>query len=314
VDWLNYHHLFYFSVIAEEGGVAPAARKLRVTHSTLSTQLKTLEAHFGAALFDRRGKRLILTPFGREAVSYAADIFRIGRELNDVARGRASSSRQSLAIGVAAGIPKSLAHRLLSPALNLLQPGTALVKQDAAQNLVDALASGRLHVVITNDAPMGAPHLRLHAHLLGETDILFYAKSPLARQARAAFPTSLASVPMVLPPPGAPLRKRLDAWFAEHDLQVTVAAEVDDAGLLRAFGSAGRGVFPVRAALKAEVEDLRDVQLVGECQGVRERYYALTTERRIRHPAITALLESARAELHQPERPRRREARPGRAR
>jgi LysR family transcriptional regulator, transcriptional activator of nhaA len=300
MEWLNYHHLFYFSVIAEEGGVASAARKLRLTHSTLSAQLRALEEQLGTPLFERRGKRLVLTPFGIEATNYAADIFRLGRELNDVAKGRARPGRDALRIGAVAAIPKTLVHHLLTPALDQLEGGTAFIRQDAPTNLVDALAAGRLHLVLTNEVPTTPLGARIHTHALGETEILLYARADLAKSARRRFPQSLSGVPFVLPPGGTQLRRRLDEWFAEENVEAVVAAEVDDAGLLRVLGSAGRGVFPVRAAIKAEVEDLHDVQLVGQCGAVRERYYAVTIERRIKHPALAALVEGARADLHAP--------------
>lgn len=298
MDRLNYHHLYYFSVIAEEGGISPAARKLRLTHSTLSAQLRALEEHFGARLFERRGKRLVLTPFGAEASAYAADIFRLGRELNDVAHGRAAPGRDLLRIGVVASLPKTLTHQLLAPALDKLQHGAAVVRQDSAQALIDQLIVGRLHVVLMDQMPPQQPGARVHAHVLGETEILLYARAELARKARRSYPASLAKVPFVLPGSESPLRRRLGAWFSQHQLQPIVKAEVDDAGLLRVFGSLGRGVFPVRAALRSEVEDLHDVTYVGDCEGVRERYYAVTVDRRIRHPALNALVDSARKQLY----------------
>ncbi|HEX3593693.1 MAG TPA: LysR family transcriptional regulator [Polyangiaceae bacterium] len=302
MEWLNYHHLYYFSVIAEEGGLARAARKLRLTHSTLSAQLRTLETHFGTPLFERRGKRLVLTSFGTDALNYATDIFRLGRELNDVARGASPSPRDVLRIGVVAGLPKTLTHHLLAPALD---SGTCvlLVRQDSPSTLLEALLAGRLHVVLMNEVPTAPFGASVHSHGLGETDILLYARTRLAQLGKRRFPESLSGLPFVLPPPGAPLRRRLDAWFVERGLTITVKAELEDAGLLRAFGSAGRGIFPVRAALRAEVEDLRGVQLVGACSGVRERYYAVTTERRILHEALAAIIEGARAELNATERP-----------
>jgi LysR family transcriptional regulator, transcriptional activator of nhaA len=258
MEWLNYHHLYYFSVIAEAGGVAPAARKLRLTHSTLSAQLRALEEHFGAALFERRGKRLVLTSFGSDAASYAADIFRLGRELSDFAR-HGGASRNALRVGIVSGIPKTLAQHLL-------------------------------------------------AHRLGETEILLFAGARLARRAKRDFPKGLSAMPFVLPPPGAPLRRELDAWFAKHRIEVQVKAEADDAGLLRALGSAERGVFPVRSALTAELEDLRDISEVGRCEGVRETYYAVTAERRVRHAGVVAIIEHARVDLAALPMPRRQSA------
>lgn len=298
VDWLNYHHLFYFSVIAREGGVAPAARKLRLTHSTLSAQLRSLEKHFGAALFERRGRRLVLTPFGEDAVSYAADIFRLGRELNDVARNKVSPGREVLRVGVVAGLPKTLVHHLLSPALDAMQTGTVQVFQQSPATLVDALGAGRLHLIISDGIPPLAPTVKVHAHVLGETAVLFYASARIAASLPGKFPASLENAPFVLPPSSLALRRSLDDWFLTKELVVNVKAEIEDAGLLRVFGSAGRGVFPVRAALRAEVEDLHDVEKLGMCKGVRERYFLLSTERRIRHPGIAAVIEGARRGLH----------------
>ncbi|HEX4337224.1 MAG TPA: LysR family transcriptional regulator [Polyangiaceae bacterium] len=299
MEWLNYHHLYYFAAIAEEGGLAAAARKLRLTHSTLSAQLRALEAHFGAPLFERKGKRLVLTSFGSDALNYAGDIFRLGRELNDLARGVSASPRDVLRIGVVSGLPKTLTHHLLTPALDG-ETCTMFVRQDSAPALLEALAAGRLHAVLMNDVPTPPPGARLHSHALGETDILLYGRGRLAQLGKRRFPDGLSDVPFVLPPPGAPLRRRLDAWFVQKNLQISVKAEVEDAGLLRAFGSAGRGIFPVRAALRAEVEDLRDVQLVGACDGLRESYYAVTTERRIRHKGLAAVVEAARSGLNTP--------------
>jgi LysR family transcriptional activator of nhaA len=298
MERLNYHHLYYFAVIAEEGSMAAAARKLRLTHSTLSAQLRALEEHFGTPLFERRGKRLVLTPFGAEAHAYATDIFRLGRELDDVAHGRAAPGRDLIRIGIVPSLPKTLAHQLLAPALDRLDKGAVVIRQGSAQDLIDLLVVGRLHLVLTDHPPSVPPGSRVHAHMLGETEILLYARAQLARKARANFPQSLQGVPFVLPGADTPLRRRLDAWFAQHHVHISLRAEIEDAGLLRVFGSLGRGVFPVRAALKTEVEDLHDVAFVGPCHGLRERYYAVTVDRRIRHPALNALVESARKSLY----------------
>lgn len=296
MQWLNYHHLYYFWIIVQEGGVSAAARKLRLTHSTLSAQLRALEAHLGAPLFERHGKRLVLTAFGEDAAGYAADIFRLGRELGEVARGRSGSARRALRLGVASGIPKTLAANLLRPALEA--PEVALeVRHGDASRLLEALAAGRLHAILTNDVPTRSEGAKLHTHALGETEILLFASRAIARRAAKDFPASLAQAPLLLPPAGAPLRRRLDTWFAKHRISPLATAEIDDAGLLRALGAAGHGIFPVRAALRAELEDLDGLTLVGPCAGLREPYFAITTERRLRHPAIAAIIETARTTL-----------------
>lgn len=298
MEWLNYHHLFYFSVIAREGGLAPAARKLRLTHSTLSAQLRALEQHLGVKLFERRGRRLVLTQFGSEAASYADDIFRLGRELTDVARGRLAPGRRALRVGTVASLPKTLVHHLLAPAIDELEPGSVQIVQQSLPSLVEALGAGRLHLVLADEIPAPSPRARVHAHVLGATKIFLYASAALAGAFEGPFPAVLRDKPFVLPPNSSALRRGLDAWLVRKKLDVHVRAEVEDAGLLRVLGGAGRGVFPVRAALRAEVEDVHDVQRLGACDGLLEQYYLLSTDQRLEHPALAAIVAGARRGLH----------------
>jgi LysR family transcriptional activator of nhaA len=298
MEWLNYHHLYYFSVIAREGGLAAAARKLRLTHSTLSAQLRTLETHFGAKLFERRGKRLVLTPFGADAVSYAEDIFRLGRELNDVARSQLSPGRRALRVGVVASLPKTLVHHLLAPGIQDAHTGPVQIVQQSLGALVESLIAGRLHLALSDELPVSMPRSQVHAHVLGATRILLYASADLAQSLAGSFPASLEQQPFILPPSSVALRRSLDVWLVRKKVQIMLRAEVEDAGLLRVFGSAGRGIFPVRAALRAEVEDLHGVEELGACDGILERYYLLSTEHRLEHPARAFIIEGARHGLH----------------
>lgn len=298
MEWLNYHHLYYFSVIAREGGLTAAARKLRLTHSTLSAQLRALENHLGAKLFERHGKRLVLTSFGNDAVSYAEDIFRLGRELNDVARGQRSPGRRALRVGVVGSLPKTLVHHLLAPAISEVPPAPIQIVQQSLPTLVELLVGGRIHLALSDELPASAPGSQVHAHVLGATKIYFYASADLAATLDGPFPAVLHQQPFVLPPSSVALRRSLDTWFVRKKLQVQVRAEVEDAGVLRVFGGVGRGIFPVRAALRVEVEDLHDAQELGRCDGVLERYFLLSTEQRLEHPALTAIIEGARQGLH----------------
>jgi LysR family transcriptional activator of nhaA len=179
------------------------------------------------------------------------------------------------------------------------------VRQGSLHELVESLLAGRLHLVISDEVPILPSGQKVHAHSLGETSILLYGTPALARSFGGRFPTSLTGAPFVLPPNGTPLRRKLDDWLLAHDLPVQIRAEIADAGLLRVFGGAGRGVFPVRDALSAEVEDLHDVQEIGTCTGVREEYYLLSLQRRITHPAVSVIIESARSGLHASVAPRR---------
>lgn len=314
MEWLNYHHLYYFWVTTREGGLTKGAAKLRLTHSTLSTQLHTLEEFLGAELFQRQGRVLVLTPFGVDVARYADDIFNAGSELIEMARGRTTKLRSVLRVGVVAALPKTLAYRLLQPALSVSEQGPVIVHQDSYERLLDDLGLSRLHLVLADQPPPEGLGTRTFGHLLGESEILIYGTRRLASRFRKAFPQSLANAPMLLPSSGSSLRRLLERWLTEKNVHVQVTGEFDDAGLMRAFGANGHGLFPVRAALAAEVEDAHGAVPVGTVDGVRERYYAVSTERRVRHPAMAALLQNARQHLLPAEPHRRRPRAPGRLR
>lgn len=299
-EWLNYHHLYYFWRIAREGGLSRAAEQLHLTHSTLSAQLRTLEEFFGGPLFERRGRRLVLTPLGEEVASYADEIFRLGSELVDVVRGRTAERKLALRVGIVSSMPKSVAYRLLQPGMAVPGYGSLVARQDRMDRLLEELASGRLHLVLSDSPPPESSSQRVYAHLLGESGILLYGTGDLAKRYRPKFPTSLGGAPMLLPAPQSSLRRLLDRWFVENELRVQVSGEFDDAGLMRVAGAHGQGLLPVRTALRAEVEDAYALELVGALHGLVERYYVVSVERRVRHPAVSALIEHARSGLAEP--------------
>lgn len=308
MDWLNYHHLYYFWVTAREGGLTKGASKLHLTHSTLSTQLHALEEFLGGELFVRQGRVLVLTPFGVEIARYADDIFKAGSELVEMARGRTTKLRSVLQVGVVPAVPKTLAYRLLQPALSASEQGPVIVRQDSYERLLDDLALSRLHLVLADQPPPEGLPSKAFGHLLGETEIVIYGTRRLAGRFRRDFPKSLADAPMLLPASGTSLRRLLERWLTEHGVHVQVRGEFDDTAMMRAFGANGHGLFPVRAALAAEVEDAHGAVPVGVVDGVRERYYAISTERRVRHPAMVALLQGARQRLLAAEPHRRRKS------
>lgn len=294
--WLNYQHLYYFWMIAREGGLARAAAAMRLSHSTLSVQLRALEEMLGEPLFERRGRALVLTPFGREIQQYASEIFRLGAELVEYARGRAAPLRR-FEVGVVASIPKTIVSELLEPAFESGHVGTIRVRQDALDRLVAELASGRLHAVVSDTAPVQASALKLHTHPLGASKILFYGAPELARRYRRGFPGSLQGAPVLMPGPDSTLRRGLERWLADRGVRVKAIGEVDDAGTLRALGAAGRGLFLVRAALKGEVEARLGAKRVGALRGLVEPYFVISVERRVKHPAVAALIDGARRRL-----------------
>ncbi len=295
MEWLNYHHLLYFWVISQEGSLTAAARRLRVTHSTLSTQLKSLETFLGEPLFERRGRRLVLSPFGRQVAGYAADIFRTGAELVDVARGRGEGRRVPFRVGVVGSLPRSVVHRLVEPVLRMRELRPLQFQQRSLDDLTVELAAGRLDLVLS-DTPSTPPAFRLHAHLLGATDVLLYGSRDLAAEYGKNFPAGLSGAPFLMPAAGE-LRRSIERWLTAHSLRVRVDGEFDDAALIRAFGGRGLGLFPVRAMLRTEVEEAHGARLLGPLKGVRQSFYALSVERRITHRGLSAIVEAARASI-----------------
>lgn len=294
---LNFHHLRCFWMIAEAGSLTRAASRMHVTHSTLSVQLRALEEVLGGELFERRGRRLVLTPFGDEILTYASDIFRLGQEVMDAST-RGASGRAVLRVGVLASLPKTITVRLLEPAIDERDCAVEL-QQGSLDHLLQGLAAGRLHAVLADQAAPQGSALRLHAHPLGETDLLVFGTSAVVGRLRGKFPDSLDGAPMLLPRTGTTLRRSIDAWLGARGLRVRVVGEIDDAGTLRAFGLRGHGLFPVRAALASEVADVSGSKRLGRLDGVRERYVAITRDRVVRHPAVARLISKARERLEQ---------------
>ena len=292
----NFQHLHYFTVIAQEGGVAAAGRRLRLTHSTLSAQLGAFERWLGAQLFLRRGGKLHLTDVGHEVLAYGEDVLKLGAELVDVVHGARQSTRVALRAGVAPGVPKSLAFRFLAPARDGVNDAVLQVRNVSEARVVEELAGGRLHMALTDVVPAPLLGVRVHAHSLGATNISWFAPRPLAKKLRRTYPRSLTGAPVVLPASGG-LRLSLDAWLAKHRIVPAVQAEVDDASLIRLFGARGWGAFPVRDVLRDEVLQLGTVEHVGACAGVEEQYFAITMERKVRHRAVAAIIDGAREGL-----------------
>ena len=300
LEWLNYHHLLYFYTVAKEGSVSRAAASLRLAQPTLSGQIRKLEEAFDEKLFQRAGRHLVLTEMGRVVYGYAEEIFSIGRELADTLRGRPTGRPGRLAVGVADVVPKPVTQRLLEIALSLPQPVQLVCHEGKSERLVADLAVHGYDLVIT-DAPF-PPHLNVKAynHLLGECAVTFFASRRLAVTHAKGFPRSLDRAPMLLPTANTTLRRSLDQWFLDNDVRPRVVAEFEDSALLKAFGQHGHGIFPAPSVLAAEVCKQYGVRAIGTVPSVVERFYAISAERRIRHPAIAAITEAARERVFGP--------------
>ncbi|MEW6267792.1 MAG: transcriptional activator NhaR [Thermodesulfobacteriota bacterium] len=297
VEWLNYHHLLYFWMVAREGSVTRASAELRLAQPTVSTQIHLLEQALGEKLFVRSGRHLALTDVGREVYRYADEIFALGRELLDVVRQRSSGRVMRLSVGVADVLPKLVVYRLLEPVRKLAQPVHIVCREGKPEPLLAELALHKLDLLLV-DTPVGATtSVKAFHHLLGECGITFFAAPALAARFRRRFPASLRGAPMLLPAEGTVLRRSLEQWFESTGHRPQIVSEFEDGALLKAFGQAGAGVFPAPSVIEAEVRRQYGVGVVGRVDAVRERFYAVSHERRLKHPAVVAVCEAAREKL-----------------
>jgi LysR family transcriptional activator of nhaA len=297
VDWLNYHHLLYFWIVAREGSIVRAAQILHLAQPTISTQLARLERSLGAKLFQRAGRGLQLTDTGRLVFRYADEIFSLGRELTDAVRGRPTGKPLRLTVGVPDALPKLIVFRLLRPALRLPEPVRLVCREGKLDVLLGALATHDLDLVLSDVPLASSMPVRAFNHLLGQCGVAFFAPPQLAEQLAHDFPKSLDAAPLLLPSEGTPLRRLLDQWFDEQQIRPQVAGEFEDSALLKTFGQAGLGAFPAPSAIRDEIERQYRVQHVGTLADLQESYYAITVERRLKHPAVLAISAAAKAEL-----------------
>ena len=294
---LNFKHLRYFWAVAANGTIARAAEILHVTPQTISGQLRELEEQVNAKLFQKSGRNLVLTDTGRLVFSYADEMFRLGDELQDVMEGRTPGSALTLTVGVAMVVPKLLAYRVLEPVLQM--PDTVrLVCLEAS--LADLLADLSVHKIdlVLADAPMSPTlNVRAYNHLLGESGLSFFAMRKFARKYKAGFPQSLNDAPMLMPTASSALRRSLEQWLEQQDIKPVVIAEFEDRALMKAFGEAGTGIFTSPSAVEEDVVAKYGVSVIGRTDEIKERFYAISAERRIKHPAVSAITEAARTGL-----------------
>lgn len=293
MEWLNYHHLLYFYTVAREGTIARASEELRLAQPTISGQIRALEDQLGEKLFQRSGRNLVLTDIGRVVYRYADDIFATGRELMDTLKDRPTGRPVRLQVGVADEVTKIIAYRLLEPALRLPTPVHIVCRDGAPERLLTDLATHALDLVIA-DAPI-SPGIKVKAftHSLGETSVTVFGVPKLATPRRKNFPRSLDGAPFLVPTAGKTLRRTLDHFFDRESIRPRIVAELDDSALLTAFGQGGAGLFVAPTVLEKEVTRQHDVAIVGRLDEVREQFYAISVERRLKHPAVIAISEAA---------------------
>jgi LysR family transcriptional activator of nhaA len=294
---LNYRQLHYFWVVAKTGSIVRACEQLNLTPQTISGQISLLEQTYGIELFRRVGRQLELTEAGRQTLPYAEQMFQLGGELELMLRAQPNEQQILFRVGVADVVPKSIVYRLIAPTMELSEPLRITCREDKLERLLADLAIQRLDLVIS-DSPMPS-HLDIkgYSQKLGECGISFFATAELAARYGQDFPRSLHGAPLLIPGPETVVRSRLQRWFAEQQIQPRIVGEFDDSALMQAFGQSGSGIFIGPSVIADEVKRQCGVELIGQTDAVSESFYAISVERKIKHPGIVAITEGARRQL-----------------
>jgi LysR family transcriptional activator of nhaA len=298
MEWLNYHHLQYFWMVAKHGSITRASEELRLAHPTISGQIHRLEEVLGEKLFARSGRNLVLTDSGRIAFRYADEIFALGQEFQDTLKGRSTGQPLRLVVGVSDVIAKSMVHRMLEPAFHLRDKVRLICREArSADAFMGELAVHAIDVVLA-DAPAGpGTPVRTFSHPLGDCGTSFFAAPQLAKSYRTGFPNSLDGVPVLLPSSDSTFRRALDEWFQARDIRPEISAELDDLALASVLGEKGLGVFAAPDVLDRELRQRYALQLVGRAKDIRQRFFAISVERKIKNPAVAAICEVARKKI-----------------
>ncbi|MDH0747159.1 transcriptional activator NhaR [Pseudomonas sp. GD03842] len=294
---LNYRQLHYFWVVAKTGSIVRACEQLNLTPQTISGQISLLEQTYGVELFKRVGRQLELTETGRIALPYAEQMFQLGGELEALLRAQPDEQQVLFRVGVADVVPKSIVYRLIAPTMTLSEPIRITCREDQLERLLADLAIQRLDLVIS-DSPMPS-HLDIkgYSQKLGECGVSFFATSALAKAYGSDFPHGMQGAPLLIPGQHTVVRNRLMRWFAEQNVQPKIVGEFDDSALMKAFGKSGSGIFIAPSVIADEVMDQYDVELIGQTDAVTESFYAISVERKVKHPGIVAITEGARRQL-----------------
>lgn len=297
MEWLNYHHLYYFWVVMREGSITAAGKKLRLAQSTISTQLSKLEESLGVQLTKKVGRTLEPTDAGLLVLRYADEIFSLGQEMTDSLQGQFATGPCILRVGVVDVVPKLIAQKLLAPINRLPEKVRLICHEGKDEDLLAELAIHKLDVVLTDTPLLSGLSIKAYNHLLGQCGVSFFATKELAAQLQGTFPHSLNNAPILLPMAMSTLRRIIDQWLDKMNIKPLIAGEFDDSALLKVFGQAGDGVFVAPTVIEEEVAKQYHVQVIGRSRDIKERFYAISVERIIKHPAVAAISEAAQQKL-----------------
>lgn len=294
---LNFQHLYYFWITARESSLSRAAERLHLTPQTVCAQIHNLERRLGVKLFQRQGRRLVLTDTGRLVLEYAEEIFSLGEALVERLQGEAFNRFR---VGIINALPKWVTFQLLRAILTLSDNPLLVCREGDMKTLLIDLAAHRLELILSDHPPNSALPVRAYSHLLGSCGVTFMAKTPLAQRYRTGFPKSLHGAPLLTVSHEAAIRKELDAWLSRLGIVPQVVAEFDDSSLLKVFGQAGFGIFCIPTLVEEDVRRQYHVEIVGRTKEIEVKFYAISLERRLGHPITTAVFESLRKTFSNP--------------
>ncbi len=296
-DSMNYKHLHYFWVVAREGSIAKASEKLHITPQTISGQLSLLEERIGNPLFDKVGRGLQLTETGHLVLRYADEIFELGRELSDVLRGAPAVGPSEFIVGAASALPKTIVYKIMEPALHLDHDISLTSREGPVDALLADLAIHKVDIVLSDTPVNRTVSVKAYNHLLGESGLSCFAAPRLAKSLKNNFPQSLNNAPILLPTPQYAIRQLIDGWLDLNNVTPIVNGQFDDSALMKSFGQAGIGAFFMSSTIEEEVCSNFNVRVVGRVAEIKQKFYAISAERKVKHPAVAAICDSARSAL-----------------
>lgn len=297
MDWLNYHHLRYFWSVAREGSLRASAEQLGVSQPSISAQIHQLEEELGTPLFRRSGRTQVLTDTGRMVFNYAEEIFSLGRDLLGALRHGGSQRMAAFNVGLTDTLPKLAAAKILRPVFNLPQPVRTVCHEDDLEDLLPMLASHRLDIILADEPAPSSAKFKTFTHSLGTSGVTLCATAGLATKLKKGFPRSLDRAPALLPLEHAPLRRVLERWFDEHGIRPEVVAEFDDPALMNVFALDAAGFFPVHSIAVEEVVKQHGFRRIADLPECHSEFFAITAERKLKHPATLAVTENAHSHL-----------------
>lgn len=294
---MNYKHLHYFWVVAHEGSIAKASAKLHITPQTISGQLSLLEDRIGNNLFEKVGRGLQLTETGNLVLQYADEIFELGRELNDVLRGAPVVGPSEFIVGAASALPKTIVYKIIEPALHLEHDISLTSREGPVDTMLADLSIHKVDMVLSDTPITNSVSVKAYNHLLGESGLSCFVAPRLAKSFKKNFPYSLHNAPVLLPTPQYAIRQLIDGWLEENGVSPIISGQFDDSALMKSFGQAGVGAFFMSSTIEEEVCKNFNVRVVGRVTEIKQKFYAISAERKVKHPAVAAICDSARSAL-----------------